>query len=543
MKEIVLLNDTSDGEHWGCQAAGGNVLEASRTLDGVSSVVRYPVEYSWDFRPCPTNLKEAYHLIGAGIPGIEEIREKIEAASLVVVNAEGTLLGNRVPVRNLLMFLLIAVETDTPFVVLNATIAPEAMEMDEEARHDLAELYREVFPSAKLITVREARSYHFARYFGAKNVWHAYDASLDGFRNMVAQQTSNGSDGCVAFGSVLLDWERSAKLRDFLFRFRESSGCSLTLCAMTKQERPLLLALSQELECAFEDYDSLDVEGICKLVDDSRITISGRYHGCVMSAARGIPFVHYETHSDRILDFARHLCYEDAGIRVFHEDSGSEDLDKALEIWNDRPGRRDFLEDYIPFMAEKSKLHRRLLHETWKIFEGVEEADTSKEKVVSEPFLGRAKIASSLLDPGMSVVDFGGYKQLFGECYEFSSYLSLDLILSRPKTLLGQPVNQLGLDDLPFPDCHHEVDIDSIQDFTFIGGYEVAVFLGVLPWLKNWMATLEGVANIGVGQVLISWDPHELDRVSAFMSRFGFCEDSRVSLNSKSAISHLVKAS
>jgi Polysaccharide pyruvyl transferase len=542
MREILLLNDTSGGEHWGCQAAGGSVLEASRSLEGVSRVSRYSVEYSWSFQPCPRNLEEARHMIGVDMPSLKEIRARVEAASLIVVNAEGTLLGNRNPVRNLLMFLLIAVETDTPFVVLNATIDPDAMGMSEESRTNLLALYRAVLPSAKLITVREARSYHNARYLGADTVWHVYDASLDVFRNVDSHSTPAGSNECTVFGSVLLNRERSPRLRKFLSWFQESLGCDLTLCAMTKQERPFLLALSQELDCAFEDYDSLDLGGVCKLVDDSRVTISGRYHGCLLSAARGIPFVHYETHSNRINDFTRHLCYEDACVRIFHDGHRGGEWENALGIWNDRLGRRDFLEDQIPFISEKSKLHRRLLHDVWRDMEGDVKAASREGYAISEPFISRASIASGLLTPGMSVVDFGGYKQIFGEFYEFSSYLSIDLIFSRQEEPLGQPVNALRLEDLPFPDFHHEVDIDSIQDFTFIENYEVAVFLGVLPWLKNWMETLQAVAGSGVSQMLISWDEYELDRVSAIMGRKGFRESCRVKLNSKSSISHFVKA-
>ena len=542
MKDILLLNDTSEGEHWGCQAAGGTVVDAVRSLPGVKTVSRLSVELSWNFHPCPRDYDEALKLIQREPPALHEIRRHVERSSLVVVNAEGTLLGNRNPVRNLLLFLLIAIESDTPFVILNATIVPKAISLDQNGDDIISEFYRFVLPSASLVTVREASSYNNARKLGAINVWHAYDASLEKFSTKSVDDNKTFFRKATVFGSVLLSSKNSVYLKTFLSRFRQLSGCELTLCAITKQEKPIMEKMSSDLSANFEDYDSLDLRGICELVDKSSITISGRYHGCLLSAARHVPFLNYETHSGRIDDFVRHLCCEKCDAQIITSPTFSDALETACAVWDNRIEGTIFLQDQMPFLTQKSKLHQHLLNEIWSELEGVEKGSSSIQKESAEPFIVRAKIASKLLNPDMEIIDFGGYKQHLRKCHKFTSYLSIDLIQPEPDCLPGQPTNSLQTKDLPFPENHLEINIDLIEDFSFVKDFEVAVFLGVLPWLENWMLTLQELVNNGISQMVISWDIFELNRVTNFLEKRGFYEKVRIQANSKSSISHFIRS-
>ena len=145
-----------------------------------------------------------------------------------------------------------------------------------------------------------------------------------------------------------------------------------------------------------------------------------------------------------------------------------------------------------------------------------------------------------MLPKGLRILDLGGYHQAFGSCYEFKAYTSIDLLFAAAVPPMGQPsVAPTTKDSLPFPDCHIEADINEIRDFQFAAKFDVVVMLGLLPWLKNWQRTLDGLSKSKIKMFLVSWDGIELDRVATYLSRLGYTETKRVDITRKSSISLL----
>ncbi len=538
MPEIVLLNDTSSEEHWGCESAGGEILRATQALPNISKVHRYSVQYSWQFKPCPDTLNQAHNLINESESAFAGLIENIATSSLVVVNAEGTLLSNRIPVRNLLTFLLIVIKNDKPFVILNATINPYAMKVGRNKIEEICSFYRFVLPYAHLITVRESRSYHIARCLGARQVWHGYDASLNTFSESRFRFAHDKLPICVIFGSVRINKKHCKRLERFLEMFRQRTGCQFVVCAMTRQEIGLLKKLSRNLDCRFEDSNTFTLEDLKELLDRSFISISGRYHGCLLSAARIVPFIHYETHSERLKDFCHHLCYEWGEIKLFGNSKINENIEIATKVWSNQHSIRKFLYTEMPFVIEKSKIHVRELSEIWKDLSGGECPQCFEHKTeMAELFLSRAEVAAKMLPRGLRILDVGGFKQSFGRCYSFKSYISIDQLHQSQSSPLGQPSEEVMVTDLPFPNLHREANINNIRNYSFAQNFDVAVFLGVFPWLHNWMNTLKAINKADISKIIVSWDQIEINRVGAFLHNLSFTETKRVQVNEKSVIS------
>lgn len=542
MGTVLLLNDTSEEPHWGCEAAGGEILSALSSLRGIAGIQRYSVHYSWQFKPCPVNLHDAIMILDKGGGALDDLRKTIAASRFVVVNGEGTLLGSRPPVRNLLLFLLIAAQLGIPFAIVNATIDPERMQGSRDEGIGTLELYRAVLPRACLVTVREARSYHACRQLGAINVWHAYDASLPRFARKLATTapTTLTPATCIVFGSVKLNGHRRDRLLAFLKQVREVAACSFVFCSMSRSEAKLLKSLSEEFSAPLVDAASQPLESVIGLLEQASFVISGRYHGCLLSAAQGIPFMHYETHSPRIVDFCRHLCYEWGRLYLFGQNRSADNLETLDHMLRERTRIREFLLVSLPHLVIKAGIHRREITITWN--ELVLNSTSLRQSQESNgvPFIARNKVAAEMLPKGLRVLDLGGYTQAFGSCYAFKAYTSIDLLSAASVAPMGQPrVVPTARVSLPFPDSHIEADIDEIRDFRFAGEFDVVVMLGLFPWLRNWQRTLNWLSMSGIKMCLVSWDGIELDRVAAYLSRLGYWETKRVDISRKSSISLL----
>jgi len=532
MKKILLLNDTSAEKHWGCQAAGGEILQIINNLKGVKSLSIYSVQYSWKFSPCPNDLNDALLLLASNNEQTKEIFNDISTADLVILNAEGTLLGNRPPVRSILLFLLMAIEKNVPFIILNSSINPYIL--NKNKTDEIIQMYRYILPFASLITVREARSYQIVRDLGATNVWHIYDSSLKIFSSNLAINPSSKKPTCIIFGSVLLTPKRIKRLELFLKEFRQKTNCSFTICSMMNSEYKLLEKLSILLNCKFESFNKLPLKELQKLMDNASFCISGRYHGCLLSACRNLPFIYYETHSNRIEDFCKHLCYEWGKVSLFQNNIDETNLLTIKKTWQNRFQIRKFLEREMPFLIEKSILQKTLLTSYWETI--LESKPNNKMSDIG--FEHRAKIAASMLPINLMILDIGAFEQTFALYYKFKKYASIDKLYSKKENIpLGQPKSYKISFNLPCPDSHYEIDINTIKNFSFFGKYDVAVFLGVLPWIDNWQDILSKINNANIPMILISWDSYELNRVAFFMKNLNYEEIKRTSVSKKSFIS------
>ena len=69
-----------------------------------------------------------------------------------------------------------------------------------------------------------------------------------------------------------------------------------------------------------------------------------------------------------------------------------------------------------------------------------------------------------------------------------------------------------------------------------LGDFDVAVLLGVLPWLRNWMNVLSRLIDSDIPYLLISWDPIEINRVASYLKDFTYEEVGRVNVSKKSRV-------
>ncbi len=552
---IVIINDTSEEKHWGCQAAGGTVLNTVKMLHGVSEVKRWSVQFSWQFKPCPLTLEEAVGLVDSNHQDLNDVIETIHETSLVVVNAEGTLLSNRPPVRNILMFLIAAIHAGTPFAIVNATIDPFCMKVGTDRITQICEMYQHVLPHAFFVTVRDATSYQFARESGATNVWHGYDASLGifskakvGLGNLVHRRNEGSVHLCLVFGTALLTKHRRTYiLKVFLQKLKECLPIKYIVCSMDPREQQYLAEISREVGARLVTPDTMSTEKLIRLFQGASLCISGRYHGCLLSASQHVPFLHYETHSNRVTAFCRHLCYRWGEIKIFNCKPIDKEVRIAQEVWCARHKIRNHLEREMPFLLRKSRIHEKLIVEMWDSLRKGEAVfslgPASKMDAVSA-FRKRARIAAEMLVPNLRIADIGGFIQIFGGIYPFQDYVSFDRVklLDPEDRTAGQPdCNNIAVETFPFPDAHVECDLDQESDFSRIAGFDVAVLLGVLPWLKDWQSLLRRLDSVGIEMFLISWDEIELDRIAVFLDSLGFKEIDRRVVSDKSRIGLFVR--
>jgi len=341
----------------------------------------------------------------------------------------------------------------------------------------------------------------------------------------------------------MLNDHRRDRLLAFLKQVREIAACSFVFCSMSRSEAKLFRSLSEEFSAPLVDAASQPLESVIGLLEQASFVISGRYHGCLLSAARGIPFMHYETHSPRIVDFCRHLCYEWGRLYLFGPNRSADNLETVDHVLKERARIRDFLLESLPNIVIKAGIHRREITKAWNELVLNPTSLRQSHGLNGVPFIARNKVAAEMLPKGLRVLDLGGYNQAFGSCYEFKAYTSIDLLSAAAVAPMGQPrVEPTGSVSLPFPDCHIEADINEIRDFRFAVEFDVVVMLGLLPWLSNWQRTLDGLSMSGIKMFLVSWDGIELDRVAAYLSRLGYGETRRVDISRKSSISLLERA-
>ena len=331
---VLLLNDTSTEDHWGSRLAGGEVKRWICEHRAVDSVITRSVGWSWKFAPVPEDLADLDRCSRSGAASVVEMRSLIAHVDFVVINAEGTLLGNRSAVRALLMAVRMAEMFGRPCAIMNATIEPLR-------NRGIREMMSACLPHVSTLCVREAESEIYLREMGIADVICASDAAFSALG--YAEQTDQALEvmkpdrlpAVVVFGSVLFNDRDHAvvgKLRAFLLRLRQSMSEELILLSMCRGDGDAFAGLAGELgarNIASGDCSPYELFALLKRVS---LCITGRYHGAVLSVAAGCPFVHFETHSGRIEWLSKRIGLSHNALHVLRDTHLDESVETTIRM-------------------------------------------------------------------------------------------------------------------------------------------------------------------------------------------------------------------
>lgn len=534
---LLLLNDTSLEPHWGCQLAGGEVKRWIVDRIGDNSIDTRSVQWSWKYPLKTTTGSQLKSIVAKPSNYLEELHCLIDSADFVVINGEGTILGNRPPVRTLLAAVKFAVELDKPCAIVNATIVTRKDPIIEE-------MMSTTFPKVDLICVREIESLAVLRALGINGVICGSDASFSAIDRIFSANTVNKHyivseiPNVVIMGSVMLSQKHIKKLKAYICHLKNKHKMQLFFLSVCRADERFLHPLALDFSVRHYGIDDLGPAEAIDLIRMSHLCITGRYHGAIMAIAAGCPFVHYETHSDRISNLCKQLGISNNKINLLKKPSLSETdctIEDVLITHYD-----DFckiLRSEFPFQIRLARLQKKYLA---SFLSGAPSPSNINDSIDKDQkltsFYRRATVAASLLPSGLSIADFGGYAQIFYEVYSPKQYVSYDLLSSRDKAP-GQPKKRaVNIYSLPKPGAHREVDLDKAEFFPEARQCEVAVCLGLLMWLRNWRAFLFKLAKHKFLYILISWDRIGVDRVSEFLRTLGYKNEDEACLGSKSVI-------
>ena len=512
--KILLLNDTSNENHWGCKAAGGQVLAWIEECSNIS-IKTFDVNFSWQFKPTPNNVNEIKGIVESKTFQNLEIAKEIQNCDRLIINGEGTILGNRTAVRNLLLFNYYAIKLCKKCAVVNSTIYTKG-------NSEIEKMMSFVFPFNSLFTIREIESYSFLKKIGCKNIFTCTDSSFQYFSNFISKEIPEfiENNSIALFGSVLLK-KSNTKLFEGLIKKISQLPEKIYVISMSNLEHNLFEKYSKTYNITHINRNH-QLKNVLEIIGGAKFVITGRFHGAIMSFCCKVPFFHFETHSPRIKWLCKQAGISNNSIVILDKAAISKENISFQEILTAQKLIKETLNQELKYqlltsIQQNSKINDFISHENLHRSNPKEPLNNIIKNNQLYTFEVRAKKAAGMIPPKLKVVDFGGGVQLFTKFYDFHKYLSFDLLLD--SNYLGKPAISYGEFKLPYPQSHYEIDIESDEVFELCKNFDIAVILGVIMWLKNWRSFLDNIAQIDFSYILLSWDKIGILRVSEFLSQ------------------------
>jgi Flp pilus assembly protein TadD/polysaccharide pyruvyl transferase WcaK-like protein len=284
--DILLLNDTSYWYHWGCTCTSLALHESLRerglTVDPVH------ITHLNALAPLPVTVAQFdddafFEAFRAGNPGLIS---RLQAASRVMVNGEGSLHDFGITARALLYLIYIAAKRMGKAVhIVNHSCYP-ATAGDPTA---LDALYRMVYSTASFVAVREEKSLARLTALGIEAT-----PTFDCLPLYAARHPVNAPRDMrrvVMAGCVQLD----ARMVELLARLGNevlAAGCELIFLAganawLAQDDALLLAALHPRLRGRYRLVAATSEAEWLETIAGAGLLISGRFHHSIAAAAVG----------------------------------------------------------------------------------------------------------------------------------------------------------------------------------------------------------------------------------------------------------------
>ena len=303
---LVVTNYTGDRGNWGCRATSHELVRFLRDTvpdlgDASITTVPLPAPHEFDRRVEAAYGRRLRKIYGDPSPSPAAVRfvealakerfgracDDLAGADAVVFQGEGTV-GPPSMFRSLRLFAL-------PFLAVHRYRKP-VLSMNQSLYATDAQdaaLIRSIFAAFRMVAVREAASYGFARRIG---IDHAVLCPDFAFRQLRASSPEPPDDACGYFcvsGSAARDYIDPAMLRRIVRRTTEVHGLRPVFLSSRAKDTRELGAMLDGLPGAriMASTDLPDAAQLAGILANARFVIGGRYHTAIAALTQGTPAV------------------------------------------------------------------------------------------------------------------------------------------------------------------------------------------------------------------------------------------------------------
>lgn len=301
VKNIVLVNDTTDWYHWGCTCTCTAIRDRiSKIGYSIDTVPIYEI-YNSNIAPGsieqfddPTFLKEFMSINW-------RVFQKLDRADIVVINGEGTLHGLS---DNVLKLLYIAYASQRfmgkKVQIINHSCYP-GTKTDLLARS----VYKKVYAILDFVAVRETNSADILRDMGIQPTV-SFDCLPLFLNDHYTNQTEKSDNTVVISGSAIFSHQPDIQLISHYIEQLNQLGCEVSILTGAKAHPAMddkLLVEGLKDSCHNGQWQHIDAVSAIQWLDaiaSASLFVSGRFHHTIAAAFLDTPFIMLDSNTPKM---------------------------------------------------------------------------------------------------------------------------------------------------------------------------------------------------------------------------------------------------
>ncbi|ROO29632.1 polysaccharide pyruvyl transferase family protein [Salinisphaera orenii] len=314
MTTALLVNDTAGVCHWGCTGTTRGLKRAIGALGyTVESVIAEDIPRLGGALNTAADFDTDAPLarLRTRAPCLPE---RLAAADVVVVNAEGCLHGDRSVAKTLLYLAWYAAERlGRPVDLVNHSCYPQ--DTTEVADDALLAIYRRAYEAVRFVAVREPLSHALVARWLRRDARESFDC-LPLYIEAQPPAPTSAPRGLVFATSVI--WQRAwASVQvDVMARLAEQGHALTVLVGSAGARNHEDAAFLRDLQRAWRRralrsgrfwrrppwrvVDAASLDEWLGLIADSRLLVSGRFHHSIAAACVGTPWIALDSNTPKI---------------------------------------------------------------------------------------------------------------------------------------------------------------------------------------------------------------------------------------------------